>query len=87
MNNPIRNSYNNIPLFQSPLNELLHYSYININECKAVMQSNEEPDWSKKSFCGRIRDVRDHDQQHFLTTESEHRKRVDPNALNPYYPS
>jgi hypothetical protein len=43
MNNPIRNSYNNIPLFQSPLNELLDSSYININICTAVMQGNQQP--------------------------------------------
>jgi hypothetical protein len=40
MNNPIRNPYNKIPLFQSPLNDLLRYAYININKCKAAVQGN-----------------------------------------------
>jgi hypothetical protein len=43
MNNPIRNPYNKIPLFQSPLNDLLRYAYININKCKAAVQSNLQP--------------------------------------------
>jgi hypothetical protein len=51
MNNPIRNPYNNIPLYQSPLNELLHYSYVNINECKATVQGNRQQYPIKNHFC------------------------------------